>query len=179
MLAEVLAISSFVERIDGQSMMTTAADLMTKDILTVRPEMPVGDVARLILERKVTSLPVIDDEGKLVGIVGEGDLIRCSKAKRGANRSWWLNLMTGCSETEADMESQSKRLVEDVMSRDVLLASENESLMDLIELLSRRQIKRLPIVRGGKLVGIVSRVDVLRYIAANRVLRPDVLQKAS
>ena len=156
---------------NGERTMTVAADLMTTDVLTVKPDMPIGAVARLILEHRVTALPVVDEDGKLVGIVSEGDLVRCSKMKRGAHRSWWLNLMTGVTTEHDDILSGSDRLVEEVMSKDVLLASERESLARLVELLSRRRIKRLPIVRNDRLVGIVSRVDILRYLAGHRGLR--------
>jgi len=158
--------------------MTVAADLMTRDVLTVRPDMPVGEVAQLILERNVTSLPVVDDEAQLVGVVSEGDLIRCTQTKREAHRSWWLTLMTGAASADTDLSGQSRRPVGDVMSRDVLLASEDESLMRLIELLSRRRIKRLPIVKGGKLVGMISRVDILRHLAAARSLQVHGWQEA-
>jgi CBS domain-containing protein len=151
--------------------MTTATDLMSKDLITVRSDMPVSEVAKIILDYKITSLPVVDDEGKLVGIVSEGDLVRCSRSNRDAHRSWWLTLMTGSGSDQADVLSLGDRKVGDVMSKDVLLASENESLPQLIELLSRRRIKRLPIVKNGKLVGIVSRVDVLRHLASSRSLR--------
>ncbi|MGI9435054.1 MAG: CBS domain-containing protein [Geminicoccaceae bacterium] len=158
--------------------MTVAADLMTRDVLTVEPDMPVSDVAQLILKHKVTALPVVDEEGRLLGIVSEGDLVRCSKANRGAHRSWWLNLMTGSGSAEMNLAGQGDRPIGDVMSKDVLLASERESLPRLIELLSRRRIKRLPIVKDGKLVGIVSRVDVLRFLAGARTMRLEDLKEA-
>jgi len=158
--------------------MTTAADLMTRDVLTVKSDMPVGDVAQLILKHKVTALPVIDDEGRLLGIVSEGDLVRCSKTKRDAHRSWWLTLMTSSSSADTNLADQSHRPIGDVMSKDVLLASESESLPRLIELLSRRRIKRLPIVKEGKLVGIVSRVDILRFLAGKRSTRLEGLLQA-
>jgi CBS domain-containing protein len=151
--------------------MTSAADLMSRDVITVTADMPVSEVAQMILNRKITSLPVVDDEGGLIGIVSEGDLVRCSRSNRDAHRSWWLTLLTGANSEQSDMLSLGDRQVGDVMSKDVLLASENESLPQLIELLSRRRIKRLPIVKGGKLVGIVSRVDVLRHLASSRSLR--------
>ncbi|MEL6962249.1 MAG: CBS domain-containing protein [Pseudomonadota bacterium] len=151
--------------------MTVAADVMSKDVITVAPDMSISEVARIILNHKVTSLPVVDGEGRLVGIVSEGDLVRCSKSKRDAHRSWWLTLMAGTNADQADVLGQGDRRVGDVMSKDVLLASETESLSQLIELLSRRRIKRLPIVKNGKLVGIVSRVDVLRHLASSRSLR--------
>lgn len=155
----------------GGKGMTVASDVMSKDVITVTPHMSVSEVARIILDRKVTSLPVVEDDGRLVGIVSEGDLVRCSKSKRDAHRSWWLTLMTGSNTGQVDVLNQGNRRVGDIMSKDVLLASENESLSQLIALLSRRRIKRLPIVKNGKLVGIVSRVDVLRYLAASRSLR--------
>lgn len=158
--------------------MTTAADLMTRDVLTVRPDMPLGEVAQLILNYKITALPVVDDEGQLLGIVSEGDLVRCSKAKRDAHRSWWLTLLTSSNSADANLAGQSHRPIGEVMSKDVLLASEGERLPRLIELLSRRRIKRLPIVKEGKLVGIVSRVDILRYLAGTRMSRLEDLKEA-
>ncbi len=149
----------------GLFRMTTAADLMTTDVLTVTPDTLVNEVAEFILENRITALPVADEEGNLLGIVSEGDLVRCTKSKRDAHRSWWLNLLTTSSAHPGEMRGQGQRKVEEVMSRDVLLASETEDLPRLIELLSRRRIKRLPIVRGEKLVGIVSRVDILRFLA--------------
>ena len=153
----------------GNSTMTIAADLMTTDVMTVTPDTLVNEVAGLILENRVTALPVVDDEGHLCGIVSEGDLIRGARAKRDANRSWWLTLLTTSNSDPKLMMDQGYRRVEDVMSRDVLLASEDDDLQKLIAMLAQRRIKRLPIVRGGKLVGIVSRVDILRYLAKEKV----------
>ena len=145
--------------------MMTASDLMTRNVLTVGPEMPVSEIAEIILEHKVTSLPVVDDEGSLVGVVSEGDLVRCSRSNRDAHRSWWLVLLTKPAGDHGDILSQPGRTVQDVMSKSVLFATEQEPLSRLVELLSRRRIKRLPIVKNGKLVGIVSRVDILRHLA--------------
>ena len=158
--------------------MTIAADLMTTDVFTVRADMPVSDVARLILERRVTSIPVVDEADRLVGIVSEGDLVRSARTEDRAHRSWWLTLLTGSGSKEADLLGQGDRLVAEVMSKDVLLASKDESLKRLIDLLSRQRIKRLPIVSDGKLVGIVSRVDVLRHLAAARSLNVEPWQEA-
>lgn len=153
----------------GRSIMTTAADLMTTNVLTVKPDMLVNEVAGLILNNRITALPVADETGELLGIVSEGDLIRCTKTKRDAHRSWWLNLLTKTGENLNEMHDQGQRKVEEVMSRDVLIASDTDGLTNLIDLLSRRRIKRLPIVKDGKLVGIVSRVDILRYLAKEKV----------
>lgn len=149
--------------------MTTAADLMTTDVLTVTPGMLINEVAAIILNKRITALPVADEEGNLLGIVSEGDLVRCAKTKRDAHCSWWLNLMTSPSTHSGEMRDQGRRKVEEVMSRDVLLVSESDDLQSLIALLSKRRIKRLPVLRGGKLVGIVSRVDILRHLAKEKI----------
>lgn len=151
-------------------MMTTAADMMTKDVLTVMPDTRVNEVAGFILDNRITALPVTDEDGNLLGIVSEGDLVRCTKIKRDAHGSWWLNLLTTPGAHSGDMRDQGRRKVEEVMSRDVLLASETDDLQSLIALLSKRRIKRLPVVRDGKLVGIVSRVDILRHLAKEKVV---------
>lgn len=150
--------------------MKTAADLMTTDVLTVAPDTLVNEVAKLILDNGITALPVVDKDGHLKGIVSEGDLIRCARSKREAHRSWWLTMLTASGDGSSEMRDLGHRKVGEVMSRDVLLASENDSLSKLIVMLAQRRIKRLPIVRHGKLVGIVSRIDILRYLAREKVI---------
>ncbi|MEM8951784.1 MAG: CBS domain-containing protein [Pseudomonadota bacterium] len=149
--------------------MVTAADLMTTDVMTVKPDTLVTEVAGIILKNKITALPVVDDDRRLQGIVSEGDLIRSAEARRDADRSWWLTLLTSTTSDLKDVLGQGERRVEEVMSRDVLLISERDGLKKLVSMLSRRQIKQLPVVRDGKLVGIVSRIDILRYLAGERV----------
>jgi CBS-domain-containing membrane protein len=145
--------------------MITAADLMTKSVLSVTPETSIADVANVILKHRFSALPVVDEANHLVGIVSEGDLVRCARAKRAPHRSWWLALLKSSKAQPHHYLGEVGRTVADVMSRDVLLASHDETLPHLISLLARSRIKRLPIVADGKLIGIVSRVDVLRYLA--------------
>lgn len=150
--------------------MMTAADLMTTDVVTVRPDTLVTEVAGMILKNRVTALPVVDEERRLVGIVSEGDLVRCAEAKRDADRSWWLTLLASSPADLKDVLGQGKRRVDEVMSRDVLLVSEMDDLRKLVAMLSRRRVKRLPVISDGKLVGIVSRIDILRYLARERIM---------
>jgi len=145
--------------------MTTAADLMTREVISVSPETPVAEVADIILNKRVSALPVVDDDGRLLGIVSEGDLIRSADSQRDAHRSWWLVLLTPVKAEIDSFLGDAGRRVRDVMSRDVLMAREDEPLKHLITLLARSRIKRIPIVTDGKLMGIVSRVDVLRHLA--------------
>ncbi len=145
--------------------MITAAELMTKNVLSVMPDASAADVAHLILKHRISALPVVDQDNHLLGVVSEGDLIRSTETNDEANRSRWLVLLAKPKAGSQRMSFDSERLVGDVMSRDILMASERETLPRLIDLLSTSRIKRLPITRDGKLVGIVSRVDVLKFLA--------------
>lgn len=145
--------------------MTIAADLMTKDVKRIAADKPVADVADTLLKHRLSALPVVDATGHLLGIVSEGDLVRCSRRERAANRSWWLELLTPAKVAASEYLGDEDRTARDVMSRDVLVAGEKESLSELITLLAKSRIKRVPIVTNGRLVGIVSRVDILRHLA--------------
>ncbi|MDH3658952.1 MAG: CBS domain-containing protein [Alphaproteobacteria bacterium] len=146
--------------------MKTAGDVMTRDVLSVTPDSSIADAVEIILENRITALPVVDEKGRLQGIIGEHDLLRATEAKRESHDAWWPALLAASTE----LLGQGKEKVEDVMSRDILLASEEDSLQKLVAMLSNRQTKSLPIVRNGKLVGIVSRIDILRYLARERTM---------
>jgi CBS domain-containing protein len=150
--------------------MMTAADVMTTKVLTVTPETRVARVASIILDHEITALPVVDEEQRLLGIVSEDDLVRLAEAKRDARRAWWLTLMTTSATDLKEVFGRGEQPVEQVMSRDVVVASEDTSLRKLVTMLSRRRTKQVPILRDGKLVGIVSRIDILRYLAKERTL---------
>ena len=145
--------------------MITAADLMTKDVLSVTPDASAAEVAQLILKHRISALPVVDAEKRLLGMVSEGDLVRSAETNHEANRSRWLIMLTKPAAGVSGMRYDANRQVEDVMSRDILMATERETLPRLIDLLSTSRIKRLPVVKDDRLVGIVSRVDVLKFLA--------------
>ena len=149
--------------------MKTAADIMTKNVLTVTPDTLVTKAVGVILEHGITALPVVDGDQRLVGMVSEDDLIRSTEAMRDTHRSWWLTLLTVSTTDLKEVLGQGDRKVEEVMSRDVVLTSERQTLKKLIVMLSRRRIKQLPVVRDDKLVGIVSRIDILRYLALEKI----------
>ncbi len=146
--------------------MITAADLMTKNVISITPDQPVAEVAALFLKSRVSALPVVDDNNYLLGIVSEGDLIRSAETNHQPHRSRWLVLLTGSQPDTDGLFGKLACTVGDVMTKDILMASEHEPLTRLIELLAKSRIKRLPIVRQKKLVGIVSRVDILQYLAS-------------
>ncbi len=138
--------------------MVTASDLMTRDILSVSPEMTLGEAADIMMKKRITGLPVVDEAGQIRGMVSEEDIVRRMNPREESGRGGWLSFI-------ASGGAKNECKVEKAMTRDILMASEGETLANLISLLARKRIKRLPIVRDGKLVGMVSRVDILRFLA--------------
>lgn len=144
-----------------------AMDVMTRDVITVGPKTSVSEIAGLFLRRRISGVPVVDGDGKLVGIVSEGDLVRRVEIGTDARRSWWLDLLTESSEQAATYAKTRGKKAEDVMTLDVVTASETTSLRDIAGLMERHRIKRVPIVRDGRLVGIVSRANLIQGLASH------------
>ncbi len=143
-----------------------AKDVMTRDVATVTPETRVEDIAKLLLRRDISGVPVVDARGRLVGMVSEGDLIRRGETE--GRRSWWLNLLTGPEERARDYLKAHGGHAEDVMTREVVSVSEETPVGEIARILERRRIKRVPVVRDGKLVGLVSRANLLHGLASHR-----------
>ena len=137
-----------------------ADDVMTTEVVTIAEDATVSDAAKLMLEGRVSALPVLNSQGRLVGIVSEGDLIR--RARSATGRSWWLSLVA--DPTAKFIRDQGTR-VEDVMTQTVVSVREGTPLSEIARLLEANNIKRVPVVEGGQLVGLVSRADILRAFA--------------
>jgi CBS domain-containing protein len=146
-----------------------AADVMVSTVISVGPNARVEEVAQILLANRISAVPVIDEQGKLLGVVSEGDLIRRveSGTDRG-RRSWWLEYLTGKQVLAAEYVKSHSHKVADVMTRSVFTATEDTPLADIANLLERNRIKRVPIVRDGKVVGIVSRANLLQALASTR-----------
>ena len=147
-------------------------DIMTTPVLSVRPETSVQEVARLLLERHISAVPVLDADGELVGIVSEGDFLH--RVEEGGRRhgSWWLRLLSEPADDAAEYVKTHGRFVRDVMTRAVITVSEETLVGETAHLLETKRIKRVPVLRDGKVVGIVSRADLLRGMAALREPAP-------
>ncbi len=142
-----------------------AGDVMTTEVVTVSPDTGVPDLARLMLDRRISGVPVVDSAGKLVGIVSEGDLMRRAELVT-ERRPWWAGL-AGSPEEKASAYIKAHGLtVKEIMTRDVATIDEHEPLDRIAMLFEERGIKRAPVVRDGKLVGIVSRANLLQGLAA-------------
>ncbi len=145
-----------------------ASDIMVTDVITVRPDSCVQDVAELLLKHRISALPVLDANGRLVGIVSEGDLLRRAEAGTGHERSWWLRLLMGREVLAVEFVKEHSRKVADVMTRQVVSAAPDTPVGEIAALLERNRIKRVPIMQNGKLVGIVSRANLLQALASMR-----------
>ena len=150
-----------------------ARDVMVSPVVTAQPSSSVKDVAKVFLERRISAVPVVDDHGKLVGIVSEGDLLHRSEAGTERQRPWWLLALTGDEALAADYVKAHARKVSDVMTTEVITAAPETSLHEIASLLENYSIKRVPIVKDGQLVGIVSRANLIQAVASDRK-RPDI-----
>jgi len=145
-----------------------AKELMTTDVVVVEPDAVVAEIAKLLLGHSISAVPVVDASGKPVGMVSEGDLIGRDDAERDARRAWWLGLMADDGKPAADrVASVSDRdaTAKDVMTAPVVTVTEDTDARKIARLLAAYRIKRVPVVRDGRVVGIVSRGDLLRALA--------------
>ena len=145
-----------------------ARDVMVSPVITVKPSSSVRDVAKIFLERRISAVPVIDEQGKLVGIVSEGDLMHRTEAGTERKRSWWLQGFTGDETLAAEYVKAHARKVVDVMTRHVIAASPDTPLHEIANMLESNSIKRVPIVKDGQVVGIVSRANLIQAVASVR-----------
>jgi CBS domain-containing protein len=142
-----------------------AQDIMTRNVVTTTPEASVADVARTLAESHVSALPVVDAGGNLVGIVSEGDLVRRPEIAGERRPSWWLTLISDEADRARDYVKTHGQSVAEIMTRDVATIDETASVAEIARLLEERRIKRVPVLRGDKVVGIVSRADLVRALA--------------
>ncbi len=145
-----------------------ARDVMVSPVIAVMPSCPVEEVAKTLLERGISGVPVVDSQGRLVGIVSEGDLLHRSETDTERKRSWWLRLLTDGETLAAEYTKAHARKVEDVMTRDVVTAGPDTPLNAIAMLLEKHAIKRVPIVQDGQLIGIVSRANLIQAVASGR-----------
>ena len=145
-----------------------AADVMVTNVIAVGLDACLQDVAHLLLTNRISAVPVVDSNGKVVGIVSEGDLMRRAEAGTGRRRSWWLSLLTGKEGLAAQYVKEHSRKVADVMTRDVITATPDTPLQDIANILEKNSIKRVPIIEDGKMVGLVSRANLLQALASLR-----------
>lgn len=148
-----------------------ARDVMSDTVATVRLDTPVAEIARLLLERGISAVPVVDESGAPIGMVSEGDLVGRSEEEREERRDWWLTLLAEGEALNPDFLAslrRAQRTARDIMSAPVITVNEATDTREVARLLADYRIKRVPVVHDGRIVGIVSRADLVRVLAAEQ-----------
>ncbi|WP_414474427.1 CBS domain-containing protein [Microvirga sp. M2] len=141
------------------------ADVMTTPVISVEPSTTIAEAAQLMLANRISGLPVTTRDGTLVGMISEGDLLRRGELGTERRRSSWLGFLVGPGKLADEYVRTHGRRVEQVMSTDPVTTRRDALLEEVVTAMSRHQIKRLPVLEGGKVIGIVARSDVLRALA--------------
>lgn len=149
-----------------------ASDVMTRDVLTVGHSASISEAIGLMLESRVSGLPVLDDQNKVVGILTEGDLLHRSETATERHRPRWLEILMGPGRIAEEYIKTHGRKVEEIMTREVVSVTEDTPLDEIVQLMERHRIKRVPVLEGDVLRGMVSRADLLRALARTLDERP-------
>ena len=163
------------------------AQAMTRQPVTADPSMSVRDAAMLLVKHGISAVPVVDGSGALLGIVSEGDLVRRGDVVRDERQSWWLQMLAEGEHLAPGFLGYVRsggRQVRDLMTCEVVTVEDQTPLPEIARLLQEHRIKRVPVLRQGKLVGIVSRADLVRALThgeetAERPPRPSTLFEMS
>jgi CBS domain-containing protein len=136
-------------------------DVMTHNVISVAPDQSVLEAAQKMLQNHISGLPVIDADSKLVGIVTEGDFLRRGEIGTQRQRPRWLEFLVGPGRLASEYVHASGRKIEEVMTAEPYTVTEDDSLQAVVDLMERHRVKRLPVLRAGRVVGIVSRANVM------------------
>ena len=147
-------------------------EFMTRRVITIAPDSSIVEAAKLMLEHKVSGLPVIDAAHHVVGIVSEHDLLRRRESDKGKQQSHWLQLMIERAGLTDESPRFHERSVKEVMTANPITVAPTSSLGEACRLIEERGIKRLPVVHNGELVGIIARADLVQAFAQARPARP-------
>jgi CBS domain-containing protein len=139
--------------------------IMVRKVITVGPTASIVDAANIMLKNHISGLPVLDEDGKLVGIVSQGDFLRRAEIGTQRKRGRWLKLLFGPGKSASDFVHERGCKVGEIMTFDPKTVSEDTPLEDVVQLMESNNIKRLPVMRGNKLVGIVTRSNLLQAVA--------------
>jgi CBS-domain-containing membrane protein len=142
-----------------------AKDIMSHNVVTVGPDDSIQNAARLMLQNHFSGLPVVDANGTLLGIVTEGDFLRRNETGTLRRRARWMEFLIGAGRLGEEYAHAAGRLVHQVMTQDVWTVREDTPVDEIVDLMERRHVKRLPVMRGSRVVGIVTRQNLMRAVA--------------
>jgi CBS domain-containing protein len=161
----VQPVFSFRLHADGQGVSMLASDIMTTEVVTATPRMSIQDVAKILSAKGISGVPVVDQDNRVIGMVSEGDLLHRREIGTERRRPWWLDMISSTNQAAGDYIRSHSGSVHDVMTPDILSVVETTPVAEIALLLESRRIKRVPVLRDGKLVGIVSRANLVRALA--------------
>jgi len=141
-------------------------DVMTRSVISVEPDESIMKAARLMLQNRISGLPVIDKDGELMGIVTEGDFLRRGELGTQRRRPKWLEFIVGPGRLAEEYVHASGRKIDEIMTTDPVTASEDDTLEKVVEVMERRRVKRLPVVKNGRVVGIIARSNLMHALAS-------------
>jgi len=150
-----------------------AENVMTRDVISIAPDATILQAARLMLQHHISGLPVVDKDGNLVGVLSEGDFLRRHETRTEYKRSRWLEFLMGPGRIAAEYSHSHGSKVSEVMTTNVQTVTNDTALEDIVELMERKRIKRVPVLCGGQLVGIVTRSNLMHaMVSMARVVQP-------
>jgi CBS domain-containing protein len=148
------------------------SEIMTRRVISATPATSIAEAARLMLQQRVSGLPVVDPKGEVVGIITEGDLLRRAETGAATHHLRWLEFLLGPGRLAAEYTRAHARQVGEVMTRDIVSVHPETEVADLVQLMNKRRIKRVPAIDAGKPVGIVSRANLVRALVKALVKKP-------
>jgi CBS domain-containing protein len=143
-----------------------ARDVMVSDVVTVGPDDPVSKAVQLLVDHDISALPVVDANQRVIGILSESDLLHREKIGTEKHRAWWLEAVTPPSVLALDYAKSHGRRVAELMSENIISANEDTPISEIATLLEKHRIKRVPILKDGRLIGIVSRSNLVQALAS-------------
>src|SRR5262245_40493024 len=149
---------------------------MSSHVITVGPELDVKAVANTLVANGISAVPVVAIDGSIVGIISEGDLMRRAVSSAGRKRSWWLENFSSAEQLMAEFVKAHGRKAKDVMTRQVISVDPDTSLQEIANLLEKHGIKRVPVLEGGRLAGIVSRANLVQALASHGLAYVDITE---
>jgi CBS domain-containing protein len=159
-------IALYARNLQNEDMTMRVKDVMTPNVTCIGADEPVLKAARLMLQNHISGLPVVDKDGELVGIVTEGDFLRRSELGTQRQRPKWLEFLVGPGRLAQEFTHSSGRKVEEIMTPEPRTIAEDETLEAVVDAMERNHVKRLPVTRGGRVVGIVSRANLMHALAS-------------
>ncbi len=149
-----------------------AHEIMTSKVFTVKPGTSIAEIAMLMATERISGLPVVDDDGRMIGIVSETDLLHRAETGTERKRKWWISLFIDTDMRARDFIKGHGHTAADVMSRFVVSVRDDATLAEVADMLDTNDLKRVPVLKAGQLVGIITRGDLVRALANAEATRP-------